>query len=253
MLDRVFSRDARVLLQRGLDLLFPPRCAGCRRGGFLLCPACWQTMQPLMLPLCEHCGALLSEPAEGCSSCRYKRLQLHGLRHVSLYQGPLRKTIHAFKYDGQLRLAEPLGLLLAEAFRLYGLKADGVLPLPLHPQRLRQRGYNQAALLARVCATHLKIPYLEDLVIRQRLTCPQVGLAFSERQHNVAGAFTLTSSAHTSLRGYHTLLLIDDVSTTGATLEACAAPLYAAGIQQVWGLVLGKPANLMQDGSKGML
>ncbi len=253
MIAKVFSRHARVLFQQGLDLLFPPRCAGCRRNGALLCPACWQTMQPLTLPFCDQCSAPLSTPDEICTACQYKRLQLHGLRCVNIYQGPLRKAIHALKYDGQQRLAGPLGVLLAEAFQRYGMHADGIIPLPLHPQRQRQRGYNQADLLARMCATHLKVPCLEDLVIRQRVTSPQVDLTFSERQLNVAGAFALTPDALARLPGYRSLLLIDDVSTTGATLEACAAPLYTAGVTQIWGLVLGKPTSLTQDGSKGML
>jgi len=244
-----FSQRARALFQSGLDLFFPPRCAGCQRGGSLLCPVCWQTMQPLAPPLCQRCGTPLSAPTEICPVCRYSHLLLHGLRCVNRYQGPLRNAIHALKYAGQQRLAEPLGLLLAEAFRRYGMHTDGIVPLPLHPQRQQRRGYNQAALLARICATDLKIPCLENLVWRQRVTLAQVGLAFHERQQNVAGAFALTPGAR--LTGYRSLLLIDDVSTTGATLEACAAPLYAAGVTQVWGLVLGKPYNLAHDGSKG--
>jgi ComF family protein len=253
MMDVVFSQRVRALFQHGLDLLFPPRCVGCQRGGSPLCPLCWQTMQPLSMPFCQSCGSPLTSTDEICPACRYNRLHLHGLRCVNCYQGPLRKAIHALKYDGQQRLAEPLGLLLAEAFRRYDIHADGIIPLPLHPQRERQRGYNQASLLARVCATDLKVPCLEDLVERRRHTRAQVGLTFQERQQNVAGAFALTPSALTHLADYRSLLLIDDVSTTGATLAACAAPLYTAGVKQVWGLVLGRPYNLMQDGSKGML
>lgn len=210
-------------------------------------------MQPLTIPYCQTCGTPLRSPDDSCLTCRYHRLRLHGLRCVNIYQGILRKTIHALKYDGQQRLAEPLGLLLALAFQHYGLHADAILPLPLHPQRQRQRGYNQAVLLARVCATYLKVPYLEDIVVRRRVTAPQVGLPFHERRQNVVGAFALAPNALLRLADYQTLLLIDDVSTTGSTLEACAAPLYATGVQQVWGLVLSRPDNPMQDGSKGML
>ncbi len=249
----MFPQSWSAFLQRGLDLLFPPRCAGCRSGGALLCSRCWQSMQPLTGPLCAHCGTPLSTASVNCQFCRYHRLTLHGLRCVNIYQGALRRAVHALKYRHQPRLAEPLGQLLALAFQRYALQADGILALPLHPQRERQRGYNQAALLARTCATYLKVPYLEKLVMRQRMTPPQVGLTFRRRQQNVTGAFALTPDASTRLAGYRTLLLIDDVSTTGATLEACAAPLYAAGVRQIWGLVLGRPANPAQDVSKGML
>jgi ComF family protein len=252
-MDMIFSQRIQTLFQSGLDLLFPPHCAGCRRGGSLLCSACWQTMQPLTLALCQYCGSPLYDTDPSCASCRSRRPYLHGLRYVNHYQGPLRKAIHALKYGGQQRLAQPLGLLLAEAFQRYGMATDGIIPLPLHPQRQQQRGYNQAALLARACTAYLKVPYLENLVLRQRVTLAQVGLTFRERFHNVAGAFALASDALPRLTGYRSLLLIDDVSTTGATLEACAAPLYAAGIQEVWGLVLSKPSDLAQDGSKGML
>lgn len=246
-------KRAHTLLQSGMDLLFPPRCAGCQRGGHLLCSACLQTMQPLAGPICQHCGMPLSAPANACANCQRYQIELHGLRCVGSYQGALRATIHALKYYGQQRLAEPLGLLLARAFSRYGMHADGIVPLPLHPLRQQQRGYNQSVLLARVCATHLKVPCLENLVIRQRATHAQVGLTVRERWQNVSGAFALAPGARARLLTYHTLLLIDDVSTTGATLEACANPLYAAGISEVWGLVLGRPGDLIQDGSKGML
>lgn len=242
-----------ALFQRGLDLLFPPRCAGCGRGGFLLCPACWKTMQPLTTPFCARCGVALNSADESCTFCRYQRLHLHGLRGVNSYQGPLRKAIHALKYEGQQRLAEPLGLLLARAVQRYSLHTDGIVPLPLHPQRQQQRGYNQAELLAEVCANYLKVPYLKNLVLRQRATRSQVDLTFHERQQNVAGAFVLAPTASSRVKSYRSLLLIDDVSTTGATLEACAAPLYAAGVQHIWGLVLSRPNSLAQDASKGML
>ena len=243
----------RTLLQYGMDLLFPPRCVGCQRGGHLLCPACLQTMQPLAGPFCPHCGTPLPASAHRCAKCQQRQIALHGLRSVGSYQGALRAAIRALKYHGQQRLAEPLGLLLAQAFLHYGMHADGIVPLPLHPLRQQQRGYNQSALLARVCATHLKVPCLENLVIRQRATHAQVGLTGLQRWQNVSGAFALAPGVRARPLNYRTLLLIDDVSTTGATLEACATPLYAAGVGEVWGLVLGLPGNLIQDGSKGML
>lgn len=237
-------RRVHTLLQQGLDLLFPPRCAGCRRAGHLLCPACLQSMQPFTAPLCQRCGMPLARAAENCATCQRRTFQLDGLRCVNLYRGALRRAIHAFKYQGQVRLAEPLGFLLAEAFIRYNLRAHALVPLPLHSQRQRERGYNQATLLARVCAAHLKVPCLENLVVRQRPTRAQIGLSVQERIQNVAGAFAL--APHQPARGLagRTILLIDDVCTTGATLESCAAPLYACGIRQVWGLVLGRPDTL---------
>lgn len=248
----VFRHLAR-LCQAGLDLIFPPRCAGCHRGGTLLCSACLATMQPLSTAYCQHCCTPLAQPAMPCPSCQSHPLQLHGLRCVNLHRAALRTTIHAFKYQGERRLAEPLGLLLAQAFLHYNLHADALIPLPLHAQREQERGFNQATLLARVCATHLKVPYLEGVIVRQRSTRAQVGLTAQQRRQNVSGAFVLTPDASSRLHVYQKVVIIDDVSTTGATLEACAAPLYQAGIAEVWGLVLARPGTLIQDATETML
>lgn len=250
----ILHKRVQTLFQQGLDLLFPPRCAGCQQSGHLLCSACLQTMQPLPLSLCQHCGILLSAPLGLCASCRqHPPRGVQGIRSVHLYQGALRKAIHALKYAGEKRLAEPLGRLLAQAFTHYGMHADGLVPLPLHTQRQQQRGYNQADLLARISASYLKVPCLEDLVIRPRPTRAQVGLNAQQRQQNVSGAFTLAPGAQTRPLANATLVLIDDVCTTGATLEACAGPLYAAGVREVWGLVLARPVDMIQDASRVML
>lgn len=236
----ILFKPVQKLLQQGLDLLFPPRCAGCQQSGYLLCPTCLHSMQPLPPPICQYCGLPLTTMTDRCSFCRHHPLQLHGVRCVHLYQGALRNAIRELKYTGQVRLAEPLGLLLAQTFLQHGLHADGLIPLPLHTLREGQRGYNQATLLARHCATHLKVPCLDNLVIRARSTRSQVGLNVQQRQQNVRAAFALAPGTHPSTLARTTLVIIDDVCTTGATLEACAAPLYAAGAKAVWGLVLGR-------------
>ncbi len=225
---------------RGLDLLFPPRCAGCQCDGYLLCPACLQTMQPLEDSLCPDCSAPLPPDGKPCQLCQRHRLALHSLNCLNDYRGPLRSTIHALKYDGQKRLAEPLGQLLARIWQRSGLRADGIVPLPLHYLREQERGSNQATLLARVCARRLHIPCLEHLLIRQRATRAQVGLSATERRQNVAGAFSL-AAGFTALPQGRTLILLDDVCTTGATLEAGSVPLYEAGVACVHGLVLARP------------
>lgn len=240
-------KHAYKLLQQGLDLLFPPRCVGCRQSGHLFCPTCLHSIQPPPPPLCQHCGLPLTAGIASCPSCRHHTLRLHGVRSAHFYQGALGEAIRALKYDGQLRLAEPLGLLLAQAFIHYGMHADGLIPLPLHALREKQRGYNHATLLARNCAAHLKVPCLEQLVMRARATHAQVGLNAYERRHNVHEAFALIPGIRTNLLEHATLVIIDDVCTTGATLEACAAPLYAAGAKEVWGLVLGRSHKIDQN------
>jgi ComF family protein len=227
-------------IQHALDLLFPSQCAACQRGGSVLCPSCLAAIQPLPGPCCQRCHTQIS-PEGICRQCQYHPLSMSGLRAVSAYQEPLRDCIHALKYGGNRRLAEPLGALLAQAYVVYGLQADVVIPVPLHSERERERGYNQSQLLAQVCATRLGLPLDSTVVSRIRPTQAQVHLTVSERQQNVAGAFCCTPASATEALHGRRILLIDDVCTTGATLEACAAPLFAAGAASVWGLVLARP------------
>ena len=227
-------------LQPLLDILYPPRCAGCQRTGSVVCSFCLSQMLPLPTPVCPRCG-LPTPQAALCQECRYTPPFITALRAACAYEEPLRACIRALKYDGNTRLAEPLGLLLAQAYRRYDISANAMLPVPLHQERLAQRGYNHAALLAQVCARHLHIPYYEHLLVRYRATLSQVGLSPGERRQNVQGAFACAPAlARGALYG-KTLVIIDDVCTSGATLEACAAPLIAAGARAVWGLALARP------------
>jgi ComF family protein len=198
------------------------------------------SIQPLTGLRCQHCQAQITHQGV-CWRCQRYPLALSGLRTVSTYTEPLRSCIHALKYAGNKRLAEPLGLLLAQTYRSTGLQADYILPIPLHHERQKQRGYNQASLLARVCAAHLGVTIRENLVIRKRSTVAQVGLKPHERQQNVAGAFACVPDSASTPLYKQNILLIDDVCTTGATLAACAAPLFSAGAASVWGLVLARP------------
>lgn len=162
---------------------------------------------------------------------------------MSIYQEPLRSCIHALKYEGNTRLAQPLGQMLAYTFRHYNLAADVIIPVPLHVERQKARGYNHADLLARNLAHHTSLAVRNDILIRHRATPAQVGLTARERNRNVVGAFTCSSQFATGILSGRTIGIIDDVTTTGATLAACAAPLFAAGASTVWGLVLARPKD----------
>ena len=240
MKSKAILKYSKSVVQQFLDVLFPARCAGCQRSGHVLCPACIAKIQPLPSPICQHCGTPLS-PEGICKNCQYRPLKLSGQRAVALYQEPLRGCIHGLKYNGNTRLAEPLGLLLAQAYTHYGMQADVLIPVPLHSERQQQRGYNHAMLLAEVCSAYLGIQMNNDILVRHRATVAQVDLHPRERHQNVAGAFACASASARSALNGRRIVIIDDVSTTGATLEACAVPLFEAGAKEVWGLVLARP------------
>ncbi|WP_052888471.1 ComF family protein [Thermogemmatispora carboxidivorans] len=222
-----------------LDLLFPPRCAGCASSGSLLCPVCLGAIARLQEQRCSRCALPSHGPT--CRRCRFSGSSLFALQAVALYEEPLRSCIHRLKYQGHTRLAQPLGNMLASCYRRYHLRADFVVAVPLHPERERQRGYNHARLLADVCAHELGLPCAHSLLQRVRVTAAQAGLSISERQQNVIGAFYCQPQGRDLSLPGSTVLLIDDVCTTGATLEACATALLQRGAATVQALVLAIP------------
>nr|HID12457.1 ComF family protein [Anaerolineae bacterium] len=152
------------------------------------------------------------------------------------FEGVLREAMHWLKYRGRTALAEPLGGLLAAYWMQHPMTADVVVPVPLHATRLRERGYNQAALLAREMARRVGLVVDELTLVRQRATAPQVELDAKQRKENVRDAFRCSDDALTSKQ----VLLIDDVCTTGATLEACAVALLEGGARGVQALTLAR-------------
>ena len=218
-----------------LDLLFPPRCVGCRKVGGWLCSECRNAIELLRPPLCPHCGILTAE-GKLCPRCQRASLQIDGVRSVAFFEGPMREAIHCFKYSNLQDLATPLGEMMVSYWQDVHLPADVIVPVPLHARRLRERGYNQAALLARELGKGVGLPVLESALIRVRDTSPQVDLSAEERRENVHGAFHCRDDR---LVG-ESVLLVDDVYTTGATLEACSLALKQRGVRTAWALTLAR-------------
>jgi competence protein ComFC len=225
-----------------LDFVFPPQCVACRAYGALLCASCAQRVQPVGLTICECCGRPQPTTVVQCTQCRQQlRLSIRSLRIAALHTSPLREAIHAFKYGQQPELAAPLARYLvatiqASTWQSTLHRIEGVVPVPLSRERREERGYNQAELLASAFCYSVQLPLCSAWLVRQRATQSQVGLNAVERQHNVAGAFV----AARAVTGKE-LLLIDDVYTTGATMQACAEALLNAGATAVYGLALACP------------
>jgi ComF family protein len=176
----------------------------------------------------------ISRPAAKCARCRRVPRLVSRARAAGAYDGALGSIVHAFKYDYRRSLARPLAALMREQAADLLTGVDVVVPVPLHRSRRRQRGFNQATDLAR----HLGKPVVERALRRTRATAAQADLPAARRHANVRGAFAASGGAHT-VRGL-VVLLVDDVSTTGATLEACAAALKQAGALEVRALTAAR-------------
>jgi ComF family protein len=218
-----------------IDLVFPPRCAACGAGGAFLCAACQARLVPAAPPRCPRCWR--PGLAGLCAGCQTAPPPFDGLRAVFVYRDVARELVHALKFQGMSALAQPMAQHLAAAARAWSPPIDAIVPVPLSGLRERTRGYNQALLLARELARELGLPAQPRALRRRRHTPPQARAAGAEeRRRNVMGAFEARPSA---VRG-RALLLIDDVTTTGATLVACAAAAREAGARSVWALAFAR-------------
>lgn len=220
----------RRLVSGALDLALPASCSGCGREGRPLCASCAASLDArLGLPG----GTPIGLPADIPSP-------LLQLEWCAPYAGPVRAALHDLKYSGERRLAEPLGEAVARRWARVGVGADLVVPVPVHADRERRRGYDQAALVAAVAAAHLDLPCVRVLE-RRRSTVAQFELGRDERASNVAGAFAIRPAGQDeSVVHGRWVLLIDDVVTTGATLAACGEALIGAGARAVSAIAVAR-------------
>ncbi len=217
-----------------LDLLFPPRCPGCGRVGDLFCQNCRTQVEWIPPAVCDRCGRPTAH-AGLCDDCRGRSSSLDGIVAAVVFAGPLREAIHSLKYGNNRALAGALADYMTTAWRRHNHTVDCIVPVPLHVSRQAERGYNQAALLAQAIGPALGLPVNEKLVARHKATRQQALLSTAERRANVKDAFSCQGTA-TGLR----IVLVDDVCTTGSTLESCATALRAAGAANIWALTLAR-------------
>ena len=227
-----------------LAVIFAPSCAACGElldapTGGPVCARCWASILPLTPPLCDTCGdplaswRTISLPLAECPRCRRATRHVERARTIGEYDGALRAIVHALKYEGRRSLARPLATLMRRRGADVISCADVAVPVPLHFSRLRERGFNQAADLAR----HLGLPVVPALR-RVRATATQTSLPAAQRHRNVRQAFAVTRRVH-ALHDRR-VILVDDVCTTGATLEACARVLKEAGVAHVLALTAAR-------------
>lgn len=254
--------------------LFPPKCHVCRAFfrsrrltshgddgrsdlkeiferllSLYLCSPCISDFLAIESPLCPRCGAMFAGRSGGdhlCGDCIQRPNKFTRARSTGVYDGTLLALIHRFKYHGRSELARPLGELLFRTYTRYweASDIDLIIPVPLHPRKLRRRGFNQSYLLVAKWPRYFsgengghRVEIRADLLRRVRWTTPQTGLGRRERQNNIKGAFSLTDGVNV---GNRSVLLVDDVYTTGATVTECARVLLKGSATRVDVLTLAR-------------
>ena len=262
-----FSRPQPSLFRQWLGTLLavalPAVCPLCGQeisdslaGG--LCRDCWSALTPWTGPLCSRCGLPLAGnpnvPLVLCAECRRGEPQFDFARSYAVYGGSIRAAVLELKFHGRERLGRRLGeLLLAPGQALAAMASSSwpalVLPVPLHRSRERQRGYNQAELLARGLARAIQktggsADVVAHALTRERATAPQSGLSLQARHENVRGVFAVTDPGRIGRRD---VMLVDDVMTSGATTSACASALKRAGAERVFVITLARATPQFPD------
>ncbi len=219
-----------------LDLLFPRWCVGCGGEGDFLCQSCQRSLPRIEPPLCPRCG----RPQAGgrlCSGCVEWPAAIDGIRSPFRFEGAVREAVHQLKYRNLRALKPVLCELLHDYMKAHPIPGEVLVPVPLHRKRLRERGYNQSQLLAQGLGKLSGLSMVTDCLVRQNNNPPQARTStVEERRENVAGAFACRDDR---LRGKR-VMLIDDVATSGATLDACAAVLKTSGAVSVWALTFAR-------------
>ncbi|HEX7555846.1 MAG TPA: ComF family protein, partial [Leptolinea sp.] len=219
--------------------VFPPECPGCKTMGTRWCDSCRKSIEILGGPVCPVCG----EPGSNsliCKDCLQNPPDFDALRSSTLFEGKIREALHRLKYNQDISLGEVLAPYLVSTYQSQSWEIDVVTSVPLSKKRFRMRGYNQAEMLARPFAVLINKPYTNKAVQRVVDTRSQIDLSADERRKNVSGAFC-ASSAHID---HKSVIIIDDVSTTGSTISECARALKEAGAQKVFALTLARaPLN----------
>ncbi len=235
-----------------LNFIFPLDCKICEKPireskGYSICEDCFKTIELIERPYCAKCGKPLI-PTDFfkqnreilCLDCKRKKYSFEFSCSTGIYDKVLKKCIHLFKYYGEKKLAKPLGKLMVDSLVKndeFKRKIDLIIPVPLHRNDLKKRGFNQSVLLGKVTGDYLSIPVRENVLVKKKLTPFQVNLSKKERKINILGAFSVEKPEE--IKGKN-ILILDDVFTTGATVEECTKELMKARAKNIFVLTLAR-------------
>jgi len=235
-----------------LNFVFPLDCKICEKPireskGYSICKDCFKTIELIEHPYCIKCGKpllltdfFIQNREILCLDCKRKKYPFEFSRSMGIYNKVLKKCIHLFKYYGEKKLAEPLGKLMVNYLlknNEFEKKLDLIIPVPLHKNDFRKRGFNQSILLGRVIGNYFSIPVGEKVLIKKKLTPFQVNLSKKEREKNILKAFSVEKPEE--IKGKN-ILILDDVFTTGSTVAECAKELKEARANKIYVLTLAR-------------
>lgn len=239
----IFLNSLRSTGRTALDLVYPPCCALCRSRIFhdrgVICEECGRGLLPIDAPYCERCGHMLDNPTATCAACPGRTFYFDGAISGFQFNRPLQDLVHQLKYRNRPGIGRFLGSLLAKRVEREPCfpHITVVVPVPLHPRRKRDRGYNQSEHIAQGISDETGIPVLENGLVRHRNTPSQTSLSPEVRMANVEGVFEVNRVE--AVRG-STVALVDDIFTTGATINSCARTLLQAGVERIFALTVAR-------------
>jgi len=216
-------------------LLFPPVCGGCGKAGSRWCPDCQTRVPRIVEPFCEKCGIPIRKTGL-CEKCQLNPPVYRFLRSWAVFDSPIQNALHTLKYRRNIGLGDSLALQMAEFVHSLQWDLDMIAPVPLGRKRLKERGYNQVGLVARPLAYELGLEYAPHVLAKTRDTRSQVGLNPQERGENVSKAY----QAHPSAAKRKSILIVDDVATTGSTISACAEALSSSGAKEIYAITIAR-------------
>lgn len=241
---RIIERGRKTKLLRALnnmlDLMYPKRCPVCgdivRKRGADICPSCERKLRFVEEPFCLKCGKPLEDESEYCGDCMKKEHSFKEGRAALIYDEHTSQSIYSFKYNSRCEYAKYYGRIITTRLgrKIKSWKPDVIIPVPIHKSKLKKRGYNQAALIAKEISKSLNIPYNDKILIRKTSTKVQKNLSAKDREINLKKAFIVRGNS-VKLKS---ALVVDDIYTTGSTIDAISKCLKGAGIGEIYFVTL---------------